>query len=179
MPTPLLLRRRSGLYVRFLLPADVRELIGSRFIVRSLGAVRGDLARLKAAQLGYALSHVVTALRAGGPSVDAKKLIEAALAAGASGTVRPYEINLRDGTIKADGPADHKRAMEALTALTAKVVIPGLPGLVLPGVTAPTPEPSGPMLHAAIDRFLEQFGEKARATAKNGDRAKSGHSWQG
>jgi hypothetical protein len=46
MPKPLLLKRRSGLYVRFLVPGDLQGQIGSRFILRSLQGARADGARL-------------------------------------------------------------------------------------------------------------------------------------
>jgi integrase len=57
MPKPLLLRRPSGLYARYWVPLALREAVGSKTIVRSLGGLRGDAARLEAARLGYALAH--------------------------------------------------------------------------------------------------------------------------
>jgi integrase len=63
LPKPLFLRRPSGLYVRFLVPAHARAVVGSRFIVRSLGPLRGDSARLEAARLGYALAHQFAAIK--------------------------------------------------------------------------------------------------------------------
>lgn len=57
MPKPLLLRRPSGLYARYWVPLPLRAAVGSNYIVRSLGGLRGDAARLEAARLGYALAH--------------------------------------------------------------------------------------------------------------------------
>ncbi len=57
MPKPKLLRRPSGLYARYWVPLALREVVGSKTIVRSLGSLRGDAARLEAARLGYALAH--------------------------------------------------------------------------------------------------------------------------
>ncbi|KAF1003706.1 MAG: hypothetical protein GAK28_04473 [Luteibacter sp.] len=57
MPKPFLLRRPSGLYARYWVPLALREVVGSKTIVRSLGSLRGDAARLEAARLGYALTH--------------------------------------------------------------------------------------------------------------------------
>jgi len=57
MPKPFLLRRPSGLYARYWVPLPLREAVGSNTIVRSLGNLRGDAARLEAARLGYALAH--------------------------------------------------------------------------------------------------------------------------
>lgn len=57
MPKALLLHRPSGLYARYWVPLALREAVGSKTIVRSLGGLRGDAARLEAARLGYALAH--------------------------------------------------------------------------------------------------------------------------
>ncbi len=65
MPKPLLLARPSGVYARFLVPKDVRALVGSRFLVRPLHAPFGDVARLVAARMGMALSQAFQALRQG------------------------------------------------------------------------------------------------------------------
>ncbi|MPS35125.1 MAG: site-specific integrase [Stenotrophomonas sp.] len=81
MPSPLLLARPSGPYVRFLVPLDLRPAVGSRFIVRPLGVPHGDAARLVAACMAVALSHAFDALRRG-QTVDWKKALEAAQAAG-------------------------------------------------------------------------------------------------
>jgi hypothetical protein len=42
----------SGLYVRFVVPVNARSIWGSRFILKSLSARRGDEARAAAARLG-------------------------------------------------------------------------------------------------------------------------------
>lgn len=81
MPSPLMLARPSGPYVRFLVPQDLRPMVGSRFLVRPLGVPHGDAARLVAARMAVALSDVFNALRRG-QAVDWKKALEAAQAAG-------------------------------------------------------------------------------------------------
>lgn len=87
-----------------------------------------------------------------------KKLIDDVLAAHALGKIRPYEVSMPGGvSIKADGPEDHARALEALDRM--RVVIPGLPGVVVP------PQKSGPMLHAALAGFLQRFKQTSRAAA--------------
>jgi hypothetical protein len=63
MPKSLLLKRKSGLYVRFFVPVDLQTRIGSTYLVRSLQGVRADGARLMAAALGYALNQVFERLR--------------------------------------------------------------------------------------------------------------------
>lgn len=70
MPKPLFLVRSSGLYVRFLIPADLRAVLGSRFFVRSLHGLRNDAARLAAAQVAMALSDAFKAFRGGLVSSD-------------------------------------------------------------------------------------------------------------
>jgi integrase len=63
LPRPFFLHRPTGLYVRFLIPQDLRAVVGSRFLVRSLKGLTGDRARLAAAQLGMALSQQFERLR--------------------------------------------------------------------------------------------------------------------
>ncbi|WP_345782920.1 DUF6538 domain-containing protein [Dyella nitratireducens] len=63
MPKPLLLKRRSGLYVRFFVPTDLQAQVGSRYLTRSLQGARADGARLMASALGYALGNVFERLR--------------------------------------------------------------------------------------------------------------------
>lgn len=63
MPKPFFLYRPTGLYVRFLIPHDLRAVVGSRFLVRSLKGLTGDRARLAAAQMGMALSQQFERLR--------------------------------------------------------------------------------------------------------------------
>ncbi len=122
MPKPLLLARTSGCYVRFLVPADLRVRIGSRFIVRSLGARRGDAARLAAAYCAVALSQAFDALRQGARMVDIKKLLEGVQRAADDGSIREWtatglKVGAVDfGTVSTSGPedtADFLRVFEA------------------------------------------------------------------
>jgi len=57
VPKPLLLSRRSGFYVRFLVPESLRPAIGSRFLVRPLHGMTKEAVRLAAALLDVALSQ--------------------------------------------------------------------------------------------------------------------------
>jgi len=77
MPKPLLLKRRSGLYVRFLVPGDLQGRIGSRFILRSLQGARADGAQLMASALGHALGNMFERLREDVP--NARALVDQAL----------------------------------------------------------------------------------------------------
>jgi hypothetical protein len=44
LPEPYFIHRPTGVYVRFLIPARARGAMGSRFLLRSLGGLRGDAA---------------------------------------------------------------------------------------------------------------------------------------
>lgn len=148
------------MYARFLLPLDMRQRVGCRFLVRSLGHQRGDRARLTAARLGYALAQAIAAVRKGGADMDAKKLIEQALAAAARGDLRPYDLNVPGVvSLRAEGPEDHALAMDALERIGLFSEL----GIRVPP-DRPGPPP-GPMLHASIDRFLKAFSTTGRAAA--------------
>lgn len=123
MPKPLLLARPAGLFVRFLVPADLREQVGSRFLVRSLRGFRGDQARLVASVLAVALSHAFAALRQGEVMVDVKKILDDAQRAASSGTIRPWtasgvqigRVNL--GDVKVNGAEDTRDFINTVHAL--------------------------------------------------------------
>jgi integrase len=125
MPKPLLLARPSGLYVRFLVPSDLRIRLGSRFLVRSLGSRRGDHARLSAAAYAVALSQLFDRVRRGGDMVDIKKLLEDAQAAADDGTMRPWTAdgvrvgNVDFGRVQTHGRADTLDFIETLKAIGA------------------------------------------------------------
>lgn len=137
MPKPYLLRRPSGLYVRLLVPAHLRAAVGSRFIVRSLGGLRGDAARLAAARLGYTLG---LAWSEGSPAVPDFRKFEIV------GTPGAPDFRLTtDGT-----PGDSAAALEALKIMGS-------------GLRLPDPKPS-PTLGQAAGIFLAQFKAKKRAS---------------
>ncbi len=156
MPKPFIFHRPSGVYVRLLLPARLRAVIGQRFVVRSLGDLRHDAARLAAHRMGYSLRQATADFAAGKPMN--KKLLDDVLAAHARGEIRKYEIEMGGMSVRADGPEDHARAMEALDKM--KVVVTGLPASA-PAATGK----QGPMLHEALDLFLEQFKRRGLAPA--------------
>lgn len=151
MPKALLIRRPDGLYARFKLPADIRAQMGQIFLVRSLRGQRGDAARLTAARLGYALGETIERVRKGGPDMDAKKAIEAALAAAAAaaGRTRDYTLDIPGVvSLRADGEQDHRRAMEALASLRDSLAR-------TPAPPAQQSLSAGPLLRASADKFLE------------------------
>jgi integrase len=157
MPKALLLRRPSGLFVRFKLPTDIRARVGALFVVRSLRGEVGDAARLTAARLGYALGEAIERVRRGAPDVDAKKLIESAVAAAADGRTRDYTIDIPGVvSLRAESADDHARAMEALAALGASLV---------GRAQAAPPPPAGPKLRASAAQFLEHCRSVKKAPA--------------
>lgn len=123
VPKPLFLTRPSGLYVRFLVPADLRAAIGSRFVVRSLDGMRGDRARFLAAAYGVALSQAFDTLRQGDAMVDVKKLLDSARQAADRGDTRDWtasgvkigRVNL--GTVSINGREDTEDFVRAVQAL--------------------------------------------------------------
>lgn len=72
MPKAFLLRRPSGLYARFLLPADICAKTGTRYLVRPLRST-GDASRLLAARMSYPLARLIQSIRCGGGDLDTKK----------------------------------------------------------------------------------------------------------
>lgn len=166
MPKPLLLARPSGPYVRFLIPADLRPLVGSRFIVRPLGVPHGDAARLVAARMGMALSYAFDELRRG-QVVDLKKALEAARTAGRRDLTLERE-RLTDGTIRErwqmDTPEDVAlfRQIQAADELEGIGVIPEAVALQQAAAEA---KAKGPTLSEAIKTHLGDL-ERARRDQK-------------
>lgn len=65
MPSPWLMARASGFYGRVFVPADLRPVLGQRFLVRALDARDRDEARLMAARLALAAGDLYRQLRRG------------------------------------------------------------------------------------------------------------------
>lgn len=63
MPSPWLMARASGFYCRVFVPADLRPVLGRRFLVRALDARDRDEARLIAARLALAVGDLYRQLR--------------------------------------------------------------------------------------------------------------------
>lgn len=113
MPKPLLLSRRSGFYVRFLVPESLRPVVGSRFLVRPLHGMTKETVRLAAAVLDVALSQAFRRMRQG-DRVDIKKVLEDAQQHTELflGVVKlPNGVELRD--VRVDTP-DDERQLHAL-----------------------------------------------------------------
>lgn len=74
MSKPYFLARPSGLFCRFLVPSDLRSVIGTRFLVRKLNTSDQGRARLIAAILSLAFREVFSRLRHG-EKLDIKKIL--------------------------------------------------------------------------------------------------------
>ncbi|QWF18137.1 site-specific integrase [Lysobacter capsici] len=170
MPKPYFLSRPAGLYVRFRVPEDLRLKIGLRFVVRSMRGLRGDAARLSAAQQAVALSAVFDRLRKGDDDVakfDAKKLIESVQRAADEGRILEWKATgvrvggVDFGTVTTHGRQDTLDFIETMKAAAA--IAPSLPITSAP--VAPVPEPpasAGPMLSEAIADYLRDLESAKR-----------------
>lgn len=162
MPKPLFLTRPSGLYVRFLIPADLRDAIGSRFVVRSLDGRRGDQARLLAAAYGVALSRAFDRFRRGDAMVDIKKLLDSARQANDYGEIREWTASdvkigrLNLGAVSVNGRDDTEDFVRAIRALLDAPTNAAAP--------APTVVPAAPQEPSALlsDAITDHLGDLAR-----------------
>lgn len=156
MPKPYLLNRPSGIYARFLIPADLRVRIGSRFLVRPLRALPGDEARLVASSLALVLSQVFEALRRGEAVGDIDKLLSNALNALNSGRAKTWEVEgmTPDGRafrIATNGTtADNESGERLLARLTG--IDPSSPAVPQVSQT-----PASPLLSKAAADYLSDL----------------------
>lgn len=160
MPSPLFLARPSGLYVRFFVPADLRPVVGSRFLVRPLHVPPGDGARLVAAVMAVALSQAFGALRQG-LEVDLKKALEAARAAGRRDLTLDT-IRLPNGAtlsgVKIETEQDRLMFSQALEDI-GKIEMPAF----APPMSAPSaPAREVPALSFAIDAHTSDLSAAGR-----------------
>ena len=138
MPKPYIIRRRSGLYVRFLVPADLRNALGSTYVVRPLLAVKDD-ARLIAARMAVTLSRAFDSVRLGTMASDELKALKSGLRALQTGRSKDWqtdEIVLANGTrlkgVKVDSDEDAQRFSKFLVDVGAS-----------PAYEPPPPKKSG------------------------------------
>lgn len=184
VPKPYFIPRPSGLYVRFLVPVHARSTWGARFILKSLGARRGDEARLAAARLGFALAGFFSGLKVMGKKgrsaddradmacvhTDGRRIRRRITDDADQWTDHArYQVEERlDGSwvIIADGPEDHENAMDMVRLLRS--IAPD-PQFVRTRLSPPVAD--GPMLEQRVELFLEQFNQKQRAEANKLDTA--------
>lgn len=153
MPKPLLLARPSGLYVRFLVPADVRGAVGSRFLVRPLYLPAGDVARLVAARLGLALSQAFDALREGRP-VDLDEILRKA-AAGQFRELTVKGVKLPNGTTIQEAEINTRQDLAMFRRLGASLIESDPLTAVAQGYTEPPPSPPVPVKGATLGKAIQ------------------------
>lgn len=176
MPKPLFLSRPSGLYVRFRVPSDLRDQVGSRFLIRSLRGYVGDDARLVAAFLGVSLSRSFDALRRCQGMVDVKKRLEEAKRKAkrlepdgeevgiGDDPLRPWSAkhfkvgHLEFQDLQVDGPADNEAFLKMARELGAGPV-----GASGGAATAPAVPDDSPMLAAEIEHHLADMERRKLA----------------
>lgn len=164
MPKPLLLSRPSGLYARFLVPMDLRPVVGSRFLVRSLQLPPGDAARLVAARMAVALSQAFQRMRSGA-TVDIDELMKRAR------EQRSFElvlgkVSLSNGVRLEDVKIDTAQDVELFEQTLAQLAkTDPLAAAVQGYVGPPLPKPPGSSLAEAIAAHLGDL-EGARLHAK-------------
>lgn len=113
-----LVREPSGLfYFRLRVPLDLRATLGLHIVKRATGTrcPRQALAIATAWAARYA--QAFDALR--GQGMADKKLDDLLRSLGEAGPhgIRKYEVDLSRGYFKADGPADHSRMLESISAI--------------------------------------------------------------
>ena len=156
MPKPFFLARPSGLFVRFLVPLDLRPRLGTRFVVRRLYVSHPDHARLAAARMGAALSDAFTQLRRGSVAdFDLKGLLEKQRR-GELRDLTMTDVVLGDGTrlgtVEITSPAD-LAMFHAVRGATSQVPAAAPSSLAAAG--APVAGAS-PLFDEAFDNYRER-----------------------
>lgn len=165
MPKPYLMRRLTGMYVRFYVPADIRAKVGNRCLIRSLKGASEDTARLMAARMACAFSRAIQAIRTNDSSLDAKQTLDSALLLPPNEDSHSYEINIPGVlSLKIEGPHAHERTLEALSAV--RKILPVPTACISPNLL-PSPPPSvkGSCLHESSRRFLAHYASTPRAAS--------------
>ncbi len=170
MPKPYFLTRPSGVYVRFLVPNDLRAALGSRYVVRALGRRQADEARLVAAAQGVALSQAFDAMRRGTGMVDIKKLLESAQQAAADGSVREWTATgvrvggIDFGNVTTSGREDTRdfiQTMRAAVELAQQGLPMAIPAAALASGQAPSEK--SPLLSAEIANHIDDLNRRRLA----------------
>ncbi len=125
-----MISRSAGLYARFFVPIDLRAMIGSRYLVRSLGNRRGDHARLAAATMGMALSIAFDAMRKG-IAVDVDELLKK-IRDGEIYELTLHDVKLPNGTRIAQAQLDTPADAALFSDLMARARADGSSSIVAP-----------------------------------------------
>jgi integrase len=160
MPKPFFLMRPTGPYVRFLVPVDLREQIGRRFIVRAVRNATGrDEIRLVAAAMGLVLSQAFQRMRGGVAVADFEKIFKGAMNALDSGKAKKWEL---EGTTPSGTPFKMKTSDDEADRASAERAVASIfqtdaYARAVASINAPVtpPEvPQGPTLSKAAADWL-------------------------
>ena len=140
-----LARSRHGVFqFRVVLPDALALAIGQKEIRRSLGTREPEVARLAAYGLSAKIIPLVRSLSnamASNPKdIDPDNIRETLNIVGNTG--KRYELDLQRGIMKADGPDDHARMMEAIAAAKALNAVMDVPRRQMSPIDAPPPPPA-------------------------------------
>lgn len=165
MPTPYLIRRPAGFYVRFGVPVDLRATLRTRFIVRSLHTSDPVLARLIAATLGAGLSSAFTAMRRGVRMDD--EIFKKGLKHLQQGTAKDWvagKIRLPNGLEMEGVQINNDEDARRFTAFVASqsVPSPAHPSELSASDPGASPAPAGPMLDSRAEAYLLSFKQSGR-----------------
>lgn len=162
MPKPYLLRRPSGIFCRFLVPTDLRDRIGTRFIVRSLCTSDKSHAALLAAILSIAIRNIFERMRHG-ESVDFKKLFSQTQLAQVR-DLKVGKVTAPDGVIfenvEIENAEDLRLFDQMLRTGNFRPVLPE------PSKNMDSPSANSNMVQDCIDQYLYQR-ERGLLSAKN------------
>lgn len=149
-----LLRHSSGIYhFRLRVPSDLFEAVGRRVVKISLRTRDAAVARAYAYAYGARYAAAFAAYRA--ERMPKPPSLDEILRAAQSGEVSKYELALPSGVmLRADGPEDHARAMEALRMVLGTPQQPTYPGQFSAAQPRPAPVAKGISLGEAARKYL-------------------------
>lgn len=116
MPAPWLIARTSGLYCRVFIPADLRPIVGQRFLVRALGARDKDHARLIAARYALAIGDLFRQLRRelAMPEPKVEDILRKVKAGGTRDLIRVERMQLPNGAVAEGVVVDNEDELKAV-----------------------------------------------------------------
>ncbi|KGI76896.1 DUF6538 domain-containing protein [Oleiagrimonas soli] len=166
-----LIYRPSGFTFRLIVPTDLRAKLGRVVISRSLRTHDRAQAQVFALALAAQYAQVFRELRGQGVAKKGAPSIEDIVGAFGQGKVRPYEIDLVNGTIRTDGSAEeHERAMAALdkaAKVRAQMPVQAVPSAAIAQPVA-SPVKSSMPLYQAIRDYSEVEGPNLHSNTWSG-----------
>ena len=164
----LLVEARQRLYARFLVPVDLRPVLGCRFLVRALPG-RGDAARLVAARMAVALSESFRAIRTGAMVNDDIKDILRRVRENGHNDLTIQQVRLPNGLtlggVEINTAEDRRLFRQTVQDLNARSKGPAHGGHARLGTPLPLARPAPPAgpLPERIDVYLSDMQRAQRA----------------